>query len=114
MSAQETPQQGMDDQLRLLIEAAQDYAICMLDRAGIVVSWNAGAERLHGYNSSEIIGKHFSCFYSDEEQRQETPGKELRSQRKRAGTRGARRIRRDGSTFWARVTITAIHDMPVR
>ena len=56
-----------EDSMRLLIESLQEYAIFLLDANGRIATWNAGAERLNGYRADEIIGKHFSCFYPEEE-----------------------------------------------
>ena len=58
-----------EERFRLLVNAVTDYAIYMLDRTGNVVSWNAGAERFKGYTAPEIIGRHFSRFYTEEEDR---------------------------------------------
>lgn len=66
-----------EQQLRLLVEAVQDYAISMLDTEGYVKSWNAGAERIKGYKAAEIIGKHFSVFYPEEDLRNRKPWWEL-------------------------------------
>lgn len=99
------------DQLRLLIQGSVDYAIFMLDPAGVVVSWNTGAERINGYRAEEIIGRHFSCFYPEEAILRDWPGEEL----KRAIAEGSFkeegwRLRKDGSRFWASVVITALRD----
>lgn len=99
------------DQFRLLLDAVQDYAICMLDREGRVATWNAGAERIKGYRASEIMGKHFSIFFTEEDIRAGKPKWELEV----AGREGryeeeSWRVRKDGSRFWANVTITAIRD----
>lgn len=100
-----------EERFRLLVEAVQDYAIFMLDPEGNVTSWNAGAERLKGYRAEEILGQHFSRFYSEEDQRAHKPKRLLNL----AVTQGrvedeGWRIRKDGSKFWANVTITAIKD----
>lgn len=94
----------------LFVESVQDYAIFMLDVQGIVSTWNAGAERAKGYTSSEIIGKHFSAFYPQDVR--STKPQELLN---RAASEGhvedeGWRVRKDGSKFWARVTITAVKD----
>jgi PAS domain S-box-containing protein len=100
-----------EQRFRLFIEAVKDYAIFTLDAEGNVSSWNEGAARLKGYAASEIIGKHFSCFYSAEDIENGKPARELES-----STRDGRvedegwRVRKDGSRFWANVTITAIRD----
>lgn len=99
------------ERFRLLVESVKDYAIFMLDPVGRVVSWNAGAERITGYLSSEIIGQHFSCFYPSEEIEEEKPWKALR-----VATVAGRleeeghRVRNDGSKFWADVAIAALRD----
>lgn len=99
------------EQLRLLVEGAQDYAIFLLDTEGRVVSWNAGAERIKGYRADEIIGQHFSRFYPQEAIDRGWPEHEIRM----AETDGrfedeGWRIRKDGSQFWANVVITALRD----
>jgi len=94
---------------RLVVEAVRDYAIFMLDPEGNVSSWNLGAERIKGYKSTDIIGKHFSCFYSEEDIRNGKPQSELviAAQEGRFEDEGWR-LRKDGSKFWANVIITAI------
>jgi PAS domain S-box-containing protein len=100
-----------EQRFRLLVEAVEDYAIFMLDTEGRVSSWNAGAERLKGYKSSEIIGQHFSQFYPEQDKRAAKPQRELE-----VAARDGRmedegwRLRKDGSTFWANVVITALKD----
>jgi PAS domain S-box-containing protein len=100
-----------EERFRLLVEAVQDYAIFMLDPAGYIVSWNAGAQRIKGYHAAEIIGRHFSCFYGEQDVANRKPQIELE-----VATRDGRledegwRIRQDGSRFWASVVITAIRD----
>ena len=59
---------AVEETFRLLVDSIQDYAVFMLDPDGLVVTWNAGAERLKGYRAEEIIGQHFACFYPIEEQ----------------------------------------------
>jgi PAS domain S-box-containing protein len=96
---------------QLLIESIQDYAIYILDPDGFVISWNAGAQRIKGYTAEEIIGQHFSRFYTPEEIRINKPMRNLAV----AAANGrfedeSIRIRKDGSFFWANVLITAIYD----
>lgn len=100
-----------EESFQLFIESVQDYAIFMLGSDGRVVSWNAGAERIKGYKASEIIGQHFSCFYTEEDVREDFPQKllDLARDEGRAEAEGWR-VRHDGSRFWARVTITAVRD----
>lgn len=98
-----------DARYRLLIEAVTDYAIYMLDPTGIVTSWNPGAQRFKGYASSEIIGQHFSRFYTEEDQKQGIPALALKtaSQEGKFESEGWR-VRKDGSRFWAYVVIDPI------
>jgi PAS domain S-box-containing protein len=100
-----------EERFRVLVEAVQDYAIFMLDVEGRIVTWNQGAERIKGYTPAEIIGKHFSCFYPEEDIRHGKPDWELRiaAQEGRFEDEGWR-VRKDGSRFWANVIITAVRD----
>lgn len=100
-----------EERFRLLVEGVKDYALFMLDPDGYVVSWNRGAERLKGYAASEIIGKHFSQFYLQEDIQKGAPATGLGIARS-AGRYEAEgwRVRRDGSKFWANVLITALTD----
>jgi len=100
-----------DGRYRLLVEAVTDYAIFMLDPAGIVASWNAGARRLKGYEADQIIGQHFSQFYPEADRRAGKPALAL-AMAAREGQFEAEgwRIRRDGSRFWAHVVIDPIFD----
>jgi PAS domain S-box-containing protein len=99
------------EQLRLLLDGVKDYAIFMLDPAGNVATWNQGAERIKGYAADEIVGRHFSCFYSAEDVQNGKPEREL----EKAIAEGRYeeegwRIRKDGSQFWANVVISALTD----
>ena len=96
---------------QLLIDAVTDYAIFMLDVAGHVVSWNPGAQRIKGYSSEEIIGQHFSRFYTEDDRRLDIPGTALATA-VRTGKYEAEgsRVRKDGSTFVANVVINAIRN----
>jgi PAS domain S-box-containing protein len=103
--------QMSEERYRLLVDGVKDYAILMLDPKGFVVSWNEGAERIKGYKASEIIGKHFSCFYPPEALAAGKPAAEL----VQAATAGkcedeGWRIRQDKSRFWADVLITPLRD----
>ena len=100
-----------EERFRLMVASVKDYAILMLDVSGHVVTWNAGAERLKGYKAEEVIGKHFSIFYSDEDLERGKPEREIKG----ANTVGCFedegwRVRKDGSQFWANVVITALRD----
>jgi PAS domain S-box-containing protein len=107
----QAPWHRSEELLRLFIENVQDYAIFMLEPDGRVATWNAGAERAKGYKSSEITGQHFSRFYSEEDVLGGKPQKLLALAEKdgRVEDQGWR-VRKDGSKFWASVTITAIRD----
>ncbi len=96
---------------RLLVEAVQDYAIFILNPEGCISSWNVGAERIKGYKAEEIMGRHFSCFYPEEDVRSGKPQRELvdAAQDGRFEDEGWR-VRKDGSRFWANVIITALKD----
>lgn len=100
---------GQDGRYRLLIEAITDYAIYMLDPQGIVTSWNPGAQRFKGYTSSEIIGRHFSRFYTDEDREAGLPARALEiSAREGKFESEGWRLRKDGGRFWAHVVIDPI------
>jgi PAS domain S-box-containing protein len=103
--------QESDERFRLLIDGISDYGIYMLDRNGVITSWNAAAERLTGYHADEIIGKNFSVFFTKEDIGNGKPGNELQM----ALTKGryeeeAWRVRKDGSLFIANIIITALYD----
>jgi PAS domain S-box-containing protein len=103
--------QASEERFRLLVEGVKDYAMLMLDPQGHVASWNAGAERLHGYTAPEVIGQHFSCFHTDEDK---AAGKveqllEAAIQQGYVEDQGWR-VRRDGSRFWGDVALTALYD----
>ncbi|MGA8627690.1 MAG: PAS domain S-box protein, partial [Pseudolabrys sp.] len=98
-------------QFRLLVQGVTDYAICMLDKEGRVNSWNAGAQRIKGYHPYEIIGRHFSQFYTEEDREAAMPRKALETAaREGRFEREAERVRKDGSRFWAHIIIDAIRD----
>ena len=99
------------EQFRLLVQGVTDYALFMLDRDGHVSSWNAGAERIKGYTRDEILGHHFSRFYTEEEREAGVPSKALRQAAAdgRWETEGWR-VRKDGNRFWAHVVIDAIRN----
>ncbi|MDH0649073.1 PAS domain S-box protein [Pseudomonas sp. GD03858] len=94
-----------------LVQAVVDYAIYMLDPAGHVVSWNAGAERIKGYRADEVIGRHFSLFFTDHDRAEGRPERLLQQ----ALTRGVAqdegwRVRKDGTQFWALAALDVIRD----
>src|SRR6185312_8056645 len=100
-----------EERFRLLVDAVKDYAIFMLDPQGHVLTWNAGARLIKGYEASEIIGKHFSVFYPPEALARGLPEEELRvaSATGRFEDEGWR-VRKDGTRFWANVVVTAMRD----
>jgi PAS domain S-box-containing protein len=105
------PTLSKDDRYRLLIEAVNDYAIYMLDPKGVVASWNPGAERFKGYVESEIIGEHFSRFYTDEDRDAGLPALALRTAEIEGRfEREGWRVRKDGTRMWAHVIIDPIRD----
>jgi PAS domain S-box-containing protein len=94
---------------RLLVEAVTDYAIYMLDSSGFISSWNPGAERFKGYTSSEIIGQHFSRFYTEEDRKSGLPARALETAAREGKFESEGwRVRKDGSRFWAYVVIDPI------
>ena len=100
-----------EERFQVLIDSIQDYAIYILDPNGFVVSWNTGAERIKGYTAKEIVGQHFSRFYTPDDNRINKPKQNLEN----AATKGryedeSLRVRKDGSIFWANVLITPIRD----
>jgi len=96
---------------RILVEAITDYAVYMLDPAGIITSWNAGAQRFKGYKPEEIIGEHFSRFYTEEDRARDLPARALGiSAREGKFEAEGWRVRKDGTRFWAHVVIDPIRD----
>jgi PAS domain S-box-containing protein len=99
------------DPFRLLVQSIVDYAIYMLDPKGFVTSWNAGAERIKGFQTEEIVGKHFSTFYTDEDRKAGLPQKVLDTARREGKFEGEGwRVRKDGERFWASVVVDRIND----
>jgi PAS domain S-box-containing protein len=100
-----------DEVFRLLVDSVTDSAIFLLDPAGIVSTWNQGAKRIKGYEAQEIVGQHFRKFYLREAQESRWPERELEIAAKegRFADEGLR-VRKDGSTFWANVVITALRN----
>jgi PAS domain S-box-containing protein len=99
------------EQFRLLVQGVTDYAIYLLSPAGRVSSWNAGAQRIKGYAPEEIIGQHFSRFYTEEDQQAGLPREALEvAAREGRFEREGRRVRKDGTQFFAHVVIDAIYN----
>src|SRR5712671_895107 len=98
-------------QFRLLVNGVTDYALYMLSPDGIVTNWNAGAQRIKGYTADEMIGRHFSRFFTDSEQQAGKPARSLQiaAQQGRFEAEGWR-VRKDGTCFWANAVIDAIRD----
>ena len=100
-----------EERFRLMIEQVQDYAIYLLSPDGIVTTWNAGAQRAKGYTAEEIVGRHYSCFYTAEDVRAGLPARQLAQALKLDRVRSEGwRLRKDGTCFWAESTITVIRD----
>jgi PAS domain S-box-containing protein len=100
-----------DSLYRLLVQSVVDYAIFLLDAQGNVASWNEGAQRIKGYRPEEIIGRHFSAFYTAEDKARHKPEWELETAIREGRVEDeAWRVRKDGSLFWANVVITALRD----
>jgi PAS domain S-box-containing protein len=100
-----------EERFRLLVQGVTDYAIFMLSPAGDVTNWNAGAERIKGYTHDEIVGRHFSCFYTEEDRASGKPAQTLTiATAEGRFEREGWRVRKDGSRFWAHVVVDAIHD----
>jgi PAS domain S-box-containing protein len=100
-----------EQQFRLLVQGVTDYAIFMLSPSGEVTSWNAGAARIKGYQHHEIIGQHFSRFYTDEDRANDLPALTLAiAARDGRVEREGWRVRKDGSRFWANVVVDAIRN----
>lgn len=98
-----------DGRYLLLVEAIHDYSIYLLDPNGIVTTWNRGAARIKGYEADEIIGQHFSVFYTEEDKAANWPQRALETAaREGAFERQTWRVRKDGTRFWAHVTIDPI------
>jgi PAS domain S-box-containing protein len=94
---------------RLMVKSVKDYSIIMLDEAGNVVNWNEGAARIKGYAPEEIIGRHFSCFYTEEDKLSGKPAREINEAAEKGSFEDEGiRVRKDGSQFFATVTITAL------
>jgi len=100
-----------DRRFRILVNGVTDYAIYMLDPQGHITNWNAGAERIKGYSADEIIGRHFSGFYTERDREAGMPARTLETAT-RTGKFEAEgwRVRKDGTEFWASVVVDAIHD----
>ena len=100
-----------EERFRLLVQGVTDYAIYMLSPEGVVTNWNVGAERIKGYSYDEIVGQHFSRFYTKEDQAAGVPARALgNAAREGRYESEGWRVRKDGTRFWAHVVIDAVHD----
>src|ERR1700754_1977720 len=96
---------------RLLVEGVADYALYMLDPAGIITSWNSGGQRIKGYSTEEILGQHFSRFYTETDRANGKPSRALRIAREQGRyEEEGWRVRKDGTFFWASVIIDPIYE----
>src|SRR5215218_4938241 len=95
---------------RLMVESVSDYAIVMLDPEGLVVTWNTGAQRIKGFTAEEILGKHFSIFYPEDDVTTGKPQRDLDEAASGRHEDEGWRVRKDGSLFWANIVFTAIRD----
>jgi PAS domain S-box-containing protein len=108
--AEETLRQS-EEQFRLLVQSVTDYSLYMLTVEGRIASWNAGAERIKGYTATEILGSHFSRFYTEEDRATNLPKIALETAaREGRYEKEGWRVRKDGTRFWASVVIDAIRD----
>ncbi|HZZ96113.1 MAG TPA: PAS domain S-box protein [Jatrophihabitantaceae bacterium] len=114
ISAQRRAEEALrtsEERFGMLVDAVEDYAIFMLDPDGYVVSWNSGAQRAKGYSAEEIIGQHFRTFYPPQQQAAKHPEHELEIAKAEGHyEEEGWRVRKDGSTFWANVLISAVRD----
>jgi PAS domain S-box-containing protein len=114
MTERRAAQEALEEserRFRLLVQSVIDYAIFMLDPDGRVTNWNSGAQRMKGYRAEEIVGAHFSTFYTEEDRRAGVPALALDKARSEGKFEiEGWRVRKDGSRFWASVVIDAIHD----
>lgn len=94
-----------------MIAEIQDYAIILMDIDGTILSWNIGAQKIKGYKPEEIIGQNFRVFYMPQDRQAKLPEQliDLAKKEGRASHIG-RRLRKDGTTFWGNILITALHD----
>jgi PAS domain S-box-containing protein len=100
-----------EQRFRLLVQGVTDYAIYMLSPTGIITNWNAGAERIKGYTHDEVMGEHFSKFYTEEDRLADAPSRGLAIAAKEGRYENEGwRVRKDGTRFWAHVVVDAIHD----
>jgi PAS domain S-box-containing protein len=111
MAAEQTPTMAIDQRLQLLVAGIRDYAIYLLDPEGRIASWNAGAQRFKGYTAQEIVGEHFSRFFTPEDRAAGLPMRALQTALAEGKFESEGwRVRKDGTRFWASVVVDPIHD----
>ncbi len=94
-----------------MIAEIQDYAIILMDIDGTILSWNIGAEKIKGYKEHEILGQNFRLFYMPQDRQEQLPEKLIELAKKEGRARHiGKRLRKDGTTFWGSILITALHD----
>jgi PAS domain S-box-containing protein len=94
-----------------MIEEIQDYAIILMDIEGVILTWNKGAEKIKGYKEAEIIGQNFRLFYLPQDRQTGLPELLINQAIKEGRAKHiGRRVRKDGTTFWGSILITALHD----
>lgn len=107
----ETKTEKLEYLYRKMVEEVQDYAIILLDIDGTIMTWNPGAEQIKGYRAKEIIGQNFRIFYLPRDRQDHLPEKLLELAKKEGRARHVgKRVRKDGTTFWGSILITALHD----
>ena len=110
-----TERRAAEQRYRLLVDSVHDYSIFLLDANGFVTSWNSGAQRIKGYTAEEIIGKHFSTFYTPEDAEAGMPERVLKTARETGHFEGEGwRVRKDGTHFWSSIVVTPILDEDAR
>src|SRR6266699_1637358 len=103
--------QDTAEQFHILVDSVEEYAIYLLDPNGDIITWNTGAEKIKGYSAKEIVGKHFTCFYTADDVAAGKPQRNLREAAHRGHIRDqGLRVRKDGSTFEAEVVLTVLRD----
>lgn len=101
----------LDKLHKKMIEEIQDYAVILMDIDGTILSWNKGAEKIKGYKESEILGQNFRLFYLPQDRQAKLPEQLLELAKKEGRAKHiGKRVRKDGTTFWGSILITALHD----
>jgi PAS domain S-box-containing protein len=100
-----------EERFHKMILEVEDYAIILLDRDGTILNWNKGAQKIKGYKEKDIVGQNFRIFYLPQDRQEQLPEKLIAEavENGRAHHEGLR-VRSDGTTFWGKIVITALHD----